>query len=59
MNGRRFAFVLLVLSSAAQLYGQFGTSDLSSKHGGHYLHNFYFPPAPNSTPWAPDGSPSA
>lgn len=27
------------------------------KHGGNYMHNFYFPPAPSSTPWAPDWSP--
>ena len=25
--------------------------------GGNYMHNFYFPPAPSSTPWAPDWSP--
>ncbi len=31
----------------------------ASAHGGNYMHNFYFPPAPSSTPWypawAPDG----
>ena len=30
-----------------------------SRHGGNYMHNYYFPPAPSSTPWAlswaPDG----
>ncbi len=29
----------------------------SSKHGGNYMHNFYLPPAPSSTPWAPSWSP--
>ncbi|MGH9335749.1 MAG: hypothetical protein ACRD21_18595, partial [Vicinamibacteria bacterium] len=29
----------------------------SAKHGGNYMHNFYFPPAPSSTPWAPSWSP--
>ena len=57
MNGRRFAIVLAVLSIACQLYGQLGTSYPSSKHGGNYMHNFYFPPAPSSTPWAPEWSP--
>jgi hypothetical protein len=28
-----------------------------AKHGGNYMHNFYFPPAPSSTPWAPSWSP--
>ena len=26
-------------------------------HGGNYMFNFYFPPAPSSTPWAPSWSP--
>ena len=29
----------------------------SAGHGGNYMFNFYFPPAPSSTPWAPDWSP--
>jgi len=57
MSGRRFAIVFAVLSSAAQLHGQFSTSYPSSSHGGNYMHNFYFPPAPSSTPWAPEWSP--
>jgi dipeptidyl aminopeptidase/acylaminoacyl peptidase len=28
-----------------------------AKHGGNYMHNFYFPPAPSSTPWAPSWAP--
>jgi dipeptidyl aminopeptidase/acylaminoacyl peptidase len=30
----------------------------SARHGGNYMHNFYFPPAPSSTPWAPSWSPN-
>ncbi len=29
----------------------------AAKQGGNYMHNFYFPPAPSSTPWSPDWSP--
>jgi len=27
------------------------------RHGGNYMHNYYLPPAPSSTPWAPAWSP--
>jgi len=29
----------------------------ASKHGQNYMFNYYFPPAPSSTPWAPAWSP--
>ncbi len=29
----------------------------SAGHGGNYMFNFYFPPAPSSTPWMPAWSP--
>ena len=29
----------------------------ASKHGGNYMLNYYFPPAPSTTPWAPAWSP--
>ncbi len=29
----------------------------SARHGGNYMHNFYFSPTPSSTPWAPDWAP--
>ena len=29
----------------------------ASRHGGNYMWNFYFPPSPSSTPWAPSWSP--
>lgn len=28
-----------------------------ARHGGNYMHNFYFPPSPSSTPWWPSWSP--
>ncbi|MEE2668955.1 MAG: CehA/McbA family metallohydrolase [Gemmatimonadota bacterium] len=28
-----------------------------ARHGGNYMYNFYFPPSPSSTPWAPAWSP--
>ena len=29
----------------------------ASRHGGNYMYNFYFPPSPSSTPWAPTWAP--
>ena len=29
----------------------------ASAHGGNYMHNFYFPPAPSSSPWYPEWHP--
>ena len=29
----------------------------ASRHGGNYMFNFYFPPSPSSTPWAPAWAP--
>src|SRR5262245_54983653 len=29
----------------------------ASKHGGTYMFNYYLPPAPSTTPWAPAWSP--
>jgi TolB protein len=28
-----------------------------ARHGGNYMHNYYLPPAPGSTPWAPAWAP--
>ena len=28
-----------------------------ARSGGNYMHNYYFPPAPSSTPWAPAWAP--
>ena len=29
----------------------------AARSGGNYMYNFYFPPSPSATPWAPDWSP--
>ena len=29
----------------------------TAAHGGNYMHNYYIPPAPSSTPWAPAWAP--
>ncbi len=53
--------VLLLLAAAIVLasggFTQPTDSYPASRQGGNYMHNFYFPPAPSSTPWAPDWSP--
>ena len=55
--GLLFAFSLLaaahdipVTTAERGLYGP-------AKQGGNYMHNYYLPPAPSSTPWAPAWSP--
>ncbi len=56
---RRLSLILagaLVAASGAVAQPQRNTYP-ASRHGGNYMHNFYFPPAPSSTPWAPDWSP--
>lgn len=46
---------MLLLSSTLQAQpSRYYPAALS---GGNYMHNFYFPPSPSSTPWAPDWSP--
>ena len=49
------AGVIALASGAAAQPG--GTTYPASQQGGNYMHNFYFPPAPSSTPWAPDWAP--
>ena len=49
-----FAGLLLVI---ADLLAQGGRTYPAAKHGGNYMHNYYFPPAPGSTPWAPAWAP--
>ena len=51
----RLALVALVVITAATHLGAQADRYPSSRHGGNYMFNFYFPPAPSSTPWAPDG----
>ena len=56
---KRLALILagaMVLASGAVAQPG-GSTYPASQQGGNYMHNFYFPPAPSSTPWAPDWSP--
>ncbi|MGB2713910.1 MAG: CehA/McbA family metallohydrolase [Vicinamibacterales bacterium] len=50
------ALVGLVLG-AAHLASQGGRTYPAARQGGNYMHNYYLPPAPSSTPWAPAWSP--
>ena len=55
---QRIVAVACVLPAAtALLFGQAGQFP-SARHGGNYMFNFYFPPAPSSTPWAPSWAPT-
>ena len=50
--------VVMLLLTAPGLFAQPTDRPYpSARHGGNYMHNFYFPPAPSSTPWAPSWSP--
>ncbi len=51
------ALFAMVVWPGTTLLGQQGRRYTSSKHGGNYMFNFYLPPAPSSTPWAPSWSP--
>ena len=58
----RIGVALLAIAATTLMTGtpadaQARRSYPSSGHGGNYMYNFYFPPAPSSTPWAPDWSP--
>ncbi|MGH9338490.1 MAG: CehA/McbA family metallohydrolase [Acidobacteriota bacterium] len=47
--------VVSLLFSFSILHGQGAYP--GARHGGNYMYNFYFPPAPSTTPWAPAWSP--
>jgi TolB protein len=51
---RAFGFLFLGLASAVC-----GAEEAypAAKHGETYMHNYYLPPAPSSTPWWPSWSP--
>src|SRR5688572_4946711 len=46
-----------VLLVSAHVAGQSSRTYPAAKQGGNYMHNYYFAPAPSSTPWAPAWSP--
>jgi TolB protein len=48
--------VILLALAAAPAHAQPGAYP-AARHGGNYMHNYYLPPAPSSTPWAPAWSP--
>ena len=47
------SLVVLVPISAQERFGSYP----AAKMGGNYMHNFYLPPAVNSSPWAPEWAP--
>ncbi len=53
----RVLSALVILTLVASTSSAQSRAYPSSKHGGNYMFNFYFPPAPSSTPWSPDWSP--
>ena len=46
-----------IVAAVSLVIGQDGRTYPSARTGGNYMHNYYFPPAPSSTPWAPAWSP--
>lgn len=56
--GRLGLAVVVAMTAASSLIGQDAPRTYpSARTGGNYMHNYYFPPAPSSTPWAPSWSP--
>ncbi|MCY4122564.1 MAG: hypothetical protein OXG72_16760, partial [Acidobacteria bacterium] len=53
----RISVVLLFLAFATRPAMAQADRYPASRHGGNYMFNFYFPPAPSSTPWAPAWAP--
>ena len=49
--------VVVCVVATSTLFGQQAGTYPSARHGGNYMFNFYFPPAPSATPWAPSWSP--
>ena len=49
------AVILAGLATIAPVGGQGAYP--AARTGANYMHNYYFPPAPSSTPWAPSWSP--
>ena len=53
---RQGCVAIIGVLAAAVVLGQ-GTPYPNARTGGNYMHNYYLPPAPSSTPWAPAWSP--
>ena len=54
--GRLSIVCVGLIVAVAHLAGQGGRYP-AARQGGNYMHNYYFAPAPSSTPWAPAWSP--
>src|SRR5919109_56932 len=54
---RSLVAIASLLAAASDLAGQGGRTYPAARQGGNYMHNYYFAPAPSSTPWAPAWSP--
>jgi TolB protein len=57
MRRRLIPFFLASLLLMVHVAGQGGRTYPAARQGGNYMHNYYFAPAPSSTPWAPAWSP--
>src|SRR5687767_14403847 len=51
------AVAVAALAAASGLLAQERRTYPSARTGGNYMHAYYLPPAPSSTPWAPSWSP--
>src|SRR5688572_14577523 len=49
--------VAIIATAVSLVIGQEGRTYPRARTGANYMHNYYFPPAPSSTPWAPAWSP--
>ena len=54
---RALVLVGCVVLASVHVTGQGGRTYPAARQGGNYMHNYYFAPAPSSTPWAPAWSP--
>jgi TolB protein len=54
---RAMTLTAAVVLMVAELAAQGGRTYRPARQGGNYMHNYYFAPAPSSTPWAPAWSP--
>jgi dipeptidyl aminopeptidase/acylaminoacyl peptidase len=49
--------VVAAFAAVSSVVGQGPRTYPNARTGGNYMHNYYLPPAPASTPWAPAWSP--
>ncbi|MEP7365963.1 MAG: hypothetical protein ABI972_22125, partial [Acidobacteriota bacterium] len=53
----RITLLLVFVCSALAQQSEAPLVYPAAKQGGQYMHNYYIPPAPSTTPWAPAWSP--